>query len=212
MKKTLLLFVMLVAGVVSAFAQTPYCCVTKGAELTYTDYDAKGRETGTTVHVYKDVIVKSELDYDVEMETTVNVSGTVTTVGTTMEVRNGNAMISMGQGDIDLTATDPELLRIPNKLAVGYKLPLGEMIVDLGGFRVKSTITENEVVAREEITTPAGTFKCYVVQQTSEGRVMGIKSSSTIKTWYARGIGQVKMETYSKGDLVSSSVLTSMKK
>lgn len=212
MKKTLLLFVMLVAGVVSAFAQVPYCCVTKGAELTYTDYDAKGRETGTTINVYKDVIVKSELDYDVEMETTVNVSGTVTTMNTTMEVRNGNAMISMGQGDIDLTATDPELLRIPNKLAVGYQLPLGEMIVDLGGFRVKSTITENEVVDREEITTPAGTFKCYVVQQTSEGRVMGIKSSTTIKTWYARGIGQVKMETYSKGDLVSSSVLTSMKK
>lgn len=211
MKKTLLLFVML-AGVVSAFAQAPYCCVTKGAELTYTDYDTKGRETGTTVNVYKDVIVKGELDYDVEMETTVSVSGTVTTMNTTMEVRNGNAMISMGQGDIDLTATDPELLRIPNKLAVGYQLPLGEMIVDLGGFRVKSTITENEVVDREEITTPAGTFKCYVVQQTSEGRVMGIKSSTTTKIWYARGIGQVKMETYSKGDLVSSTVLTSMKK
>ena len=211
MKKTILLFIML-AGVTSVFAQAPYCCVTKGAELTYTDYDAKGRETGTTVNVYKDVTMMSELDYDVVMETTVNISGTVSTMNTTMEVRNGNAMISMGQGDIDLTATDPELLRIPNKLAVGYQLPLGEMIVDLGGFRVKSTVTENEVIDREEITTPAGTFKCYVVQQTCEGRVMGIKSSTTSKIWYARGIGMVKTETYSKGDLVSSTVLTSMKK
>jgi hypothetical protein len=210
MKKTLLLFVML-AGVASLFAQAPYCCVTKGAELTYTDYDAKGRETGTTVNVYKDVTMMSELDYDVVMETTVNISGTVSTMSTTMEVRNGNAMISMGQGDIDLTATDPELLRIPNKLAVGYQLPLGEMIVDLGGFRVKSTVTENEVIDREEITTPAGTFKCYVVKQTYEGRVMGIKSSTTSKIWYARGIGMVKTETYSKGDLYSTSVLTSKK-
>ncbi len=210
MKKMLLLLMML-AGASSLFSQAPYCCVTKGAELTYTDYDAKGKETGITTNVYKDVKVISEMDYDVAMETTVNASGMVTTVATAMEVRNGSAMISMGQGSIDLTATDPELMRIPNQLAVGYKLPLGEMTVDLGGLRVKSTITENEVVDREEITTPAGTFKCYVVKQTSEGRVMGIKSSTTIKTWYARGIGAVKTETYSKGDLVSSSVLTSMK-
>jgi hypothetical protein len=210
MKKMLLLLMML-AGASSLFSQAPYCCVTKGAELTYTDYDAKGKETGITTNVYKDVKVISEMDYDVTMETTVNASGMVTTVATAMEVRNGSAMISMGQGSIDLTATDPELMRIPNQLAVGYKLPLGEMTVDLGGLRVKSTITENEVVDREEITTPAGTFKCYVVKQTSEGRVMGIKSSTTIKTWYARGIGAVKTDTYSKGDLVSSSVLTSMK-
>ena len=210
MKKMLLLLMML-AGASSLFSQAPYCCVTKGAELTYTDYDAKGKETGITTNVYKDVKVISEMYYDVTMETTVNASGMVTTVATAMEVRNGSAMISMGQGSIDLTATDPELMRIPNQLAVGYKLPLGEMTVDLGGLRVKSTITENEVVDREEITTPAGTFKCYVVKQTSEGRVMGIKSSTTIKTWYARGIGAVKTETYSKGDLVSSSVLTSMK-
>ena len=210
MKKMLLLLMML-AGASSLFSQAPYCCVTKGAELTYTDYDAKGKETGITTNVYKDVKVISEMDYDVTMETTVNASGMVTTVATAMEVRNGSAMISMGQGSIDLMATDPELMRIPNQLAVGYKLPLGEMTVDLGGLRVKSTITENEVVDREEITTPAGTFKCYVVKQTSEGRVMGIKSSTTIKTWYARGIGAVKTETYSKGDLVSSSVLTSMK-
>lgn len=211
MKKVLLLLVM-IAGAASLFAQTPYCCTTKGAELTYTDYDGKGREAGTTVMVYKDVNVISDLDYDVLVETTVNAGGNVTSLESNMEVRNGNAVISMGQGTVDFTATDPELMQIPNKLAVGYKLPLGDIYVDLGGFRVKSTITENEVVAREELTTPAGTFKCYVVQQTSEGRVMGIKSETTLKVWYARGIGQVKTETYSKGELFSSSVLTSIKK
>ncbi|MCR5645044.1 MAG: DUF3108 domain-containing protein [Bacteroidales bacterium] len=211
MKKVLLLLVM-IAGAASLFAQAPYCCTTKGAELTYTDYDGKGREAGTTVMVYKDVNVISDLDYDVLVETTVNAGGNVTSLESNMEVRNGNAVISMGQGTVDFTATDPELMQIPNKLAVGYKLPLGDIYVDLGGFRVKSTITENEVVAREELTTPAGTFKCYVVQQTSEGRVMGIKSETTLKVWYARGIGQVKTETYSKGELFSSSVLTSIKK
>lgn len=210
MKKLLLLFVMF-AGAASMFAQAPYCCITKGAVLTYTDYDAKGRETGTTVNVYKDVRVINDLDYDVVVETTVDVSGTQTTVESTLEVRNGNAVVTMAQGTVDFTATDPELMQIPHKLAVGYKLPLGDIYVDLGGFRVKSTVTENEVIDREEITTPAGTFKCYVVQQTSEGRVMGIKSETTIKVWYARGVGQVKTETYSKGKLYSTSILTSMK-
>lgn len=209
MKKTFLLFMMLV-GAASFFAQAPYCCVTKGAKLTYTDYDAKGNVTGTTKEVFKEVNMISAQDYDIVMETTVDAGGNVTTMETTMEVRNGNAMISLGEGSIDITATDPELLRIPNKLAVGYKLPLGDMYVELGGFRVKNTITENEVVDREEITTPAGTFKCYVIQQTSSGRVMGIKSETTIKNWYARGIGAVKTETYSKGKLFSSSVLTSI--
>lgn len=211
MKKVLLLFVM-IAGAASLFAQAPYCCTTKGTEMTYTDYDGKGRETGTTVVVYKDVNVISDLDYDVLVETTVNAGGTVTTFDSNMEVRNGNAVVSMAQGQVDFTATDPELLQIPNQLAIGYKLPLGDIYVDLGGFRVKSTVTENEVIGREEITTPAGTFKCYVVQQTNEGRVMGIKSETTLKVWYARGIGQVKTENYSKGELFSSSVLTSIKK
>lgn len=211
MKKVLLLFVMLL-GAVSVFAQAPYCCVTKGTVMTYSDYDAKGKLSGTTTTTYKDVTMISNEDYDVVMETTMNMGGTENSMETTMQVRNGSAMISMGEGTIDLTATDPELLRIPNKLAVGYKLPLGDMYVDLGGFRVKSTITENEIVDREEVTTPAGTFKCYVLKQTSEGRVMGIKSETTQKIWYARGIGMVKQETYSKGKLFSSSVLTSIQK
>ena len=162
--------------------------------------------------LYKDVNMINNLDYDLTVETTVVLNGSESIMDANLEVRNGSATINMGQGSIDMTASDPDLLRIPNQLAVGYQLPLGEMIVDLGGFRVKSTVTENEVVDREEITTPAGTFKCYVVKQTSSGRIMGIKSETTQKSWYARGIGAVKTETYSNGELVSYMTLTEMKK
>lgn len=209
--KRLLFVLLFVSGFVQAHAQQPYCCTTKGAVLTYTNYDANGKESGTTQQTLKEVSGSGE-NYDLTIETTVNAGGTSTTLETTMQVRNGSAQISMGNGSIDVTASDPELLIIPNKLAVGHQLPLGEMFVNLGGFRVKSTITENEVIDREEITTPAGTFKCYVVKQTSSGRVMGIKSESTIKTWYARGIGIVKSETYANGSLSNSTVLTDFKK
>ena len=192
------------------FAQTPYCCITKGAILTYNSYDGKGRDGGTTTNIYKDVTVISDLDYDITIETMVNVGGMASSAETTMEVRNGSAMISLNNGSMTVTTTDPDLLRIPNELSVGMKLPLGDMTVDVNGFKVTSNITENEVVAQEEITTPAGTFDCFVVQQTSSSRVMGIKNETTSKIWYARGIGQVKQESYSKGKLAATMVLTSI--
>lgn len=192
------------------FAQTPYCCITKGAILTFTSYDAKGRESGVTTETFKEVNVISDLDYDITIESNYNSGPIATSVETTMEVRNGSAMISLNNGAMTVTTTDPDLLRIPNTLSEGMKLPLGEMTMDLNGFKVKATITENEVVAHEEITTPAGTYDCYVVQQTSWSRVMGIKNETTSKIWYARGIGQVKQESYSKGKLSASMVLTSV--
>ncbi|MDO5314534.1 MAG: hypothetical protein Q4F82_00310 [bacterium] len=210
MRKTLLLFLFALGGIY-AMAQEPYYCTTKGAVLTYTDYDAKGKENGSTVHTFKEVTGKDG-NFDIIMESTVNAAGVVNKTEVKVQIRNGSAQIGMGDGTIDVTVSDPELFDIPNHLAVGMKLPLGEAIANIGGFRVKSTITENEVIDREEITTPAGTFKCYVVKQTSSGRVMGIKSESTIKSWYARGIGVVKSETYGNGKLSSSSVLTSIEK
>ena len=209
MKKTLLLFVMLI-GAASLFAQTPYCCVTKGAVLTYTNYDAKGRESGTTTNIYNDVTVISDKDYDVQIQTVVNMALGSSTAETTMEVRNGCASVSMNNGTMEITTTDPDLLRVPYEMSVGQKLPLGDMTMDMNGFKVTAHITENEVVAQEEITTPAGTYDCFVVQQTSWSRVMGIKSETTTKIWYARGIGQVKQESYSKGKLSATMVLTSV--
>lgn len=210
--KKLLLLGMILLCVFPMFAQDPYCCVTKGAVMTFTEYDSKGNSMGTTKIVYKDVNVINSLDYDVTMEVMTSNAGNSGAIETKMEVRNGNAIVNMGMEGMDVTASDPELMCIPNKLAVGYQLPLGDMYVDMSGFRVKSTITENEVVDREELSTPAGSFKCYVVKQTSESRVMGIKGESTIKTWYARGIGMVKQESYSKGQLVSSRLLTALEK
>lgn len=210
MKKLFFLLLMMVS-VVCAWAQEPYCCITQGAVLTYTEYDADGKEAGTTKQTYKEVKGSGD-NYDVAILAEVNAGGTVTNMDMNMSVKDGGAQINIGTGTIDVTATDMEMLTIPNKLAVGYQLPLGEMIVNVGGLRVKSTITENEVIDREEITTPAGTFKCYVVKQVSESRVFGMKTNAMQKIWVARGIGNVKTENYSSGKLVSTSILTSLVK
>ena len=67
-----------------------------------------------------------------------------------VQIRNGSAQIGMGNGSIDVTVSDPVLFEIPNKLAVGMQLPSGEAIANIGGFRVKSTITENEAMNEDQ--------------------------------------------------------------
>lgn len=58
MKKAFILF-LIAAGFLQANAQEPYYCTTKGAVLTYTDYDAKGKENGSTVQTFKEVTGKT---------------------------------------------------------------------------------------------------------------------------------------------------------
>jgi len=70
------------------------------------------------------------------------------------------------------------------------------------------TVLNRKVEAIEEITVPAGTFKCVKISYDVE-----TKNMFTIRgkgmDWYAEGIGMVKSETYnSKGKLQGYSVLT----
>lgn len=209
MKKIAILF-LLIAGCFQVNAQEPYCCTTAGKVLTYTQYNAKGKETGTTTQqTYKEV-TGSDGNYDITIETKVKVGKRETVNETTMIVRDGNVQISMGGADVEVTASNPELLNIPTELAVGQQLPLGDLEMKAGAMTVTSTITKNEVIASEELTTPAGTFECFVVEQVSSSRVMGMKAESTTKTWYVRGIGSVKTESYTNGKLASTTMLTEM--
>ncbi|MBR0178584.1 MAG: hypothetical protein IJQ11_14295 [Bacteroidales bacterium] len=148
MKKTLFLFLFALGGIY-AMAQEPYYCTMKGAVLNYTDYGAKGNENGQTIHTFKEVTGKDG-NFDITMDSTVNAAGVVNTTEVKVQIRNGSAQIGMGNGSIDVTVSDPVLFEIPNKLAVWMQLPLGEAIANIGGFRVKSTITENEVMNEDQ--------------------------------------------------------------
>ena len=95
-----------------------------------------------------------------------------------------------------------DVLQLPAKLAVGYQLPIGDVRLDASGMAAVAMVTENEIIGREEATTPAGTFKCYVLKQTISTTVMGFGSTTTTKSWYSRGVGIVKTETMMAGRLV----------
>ena len=115
-------------------------------------------------------------------------------------------------GTVDVSGSDPALLQLPNKLAVGYQLPIGDVRVSIEGMAIVATITENEVIGREEVTVPAGKFKCYIVKQVSEMSMMGVSAITTTKTWYSRGVGIVKSENTMGNRLIGRTELVTFKK
>lgn len=188
--------------VTSVFAQRPYWCVTPGTKLDYTVYDAKGAVTGTSSITVVTADGSGE-NYDITMQAETPGIAPFTVSAT---ISDGRVVTGMGETGIEIDGSVPF---VPLRMAVGMELDCGTITVNTGGITTTQTITDNRVVDREEISTAAGTFKCYVVQQKYSAKVMGIKVNGSQKTWYARGIGQVKLETYdSKGKLLQIQLLT----
>lgn len=105
---------------------------------------------------------------------------------------------------------------LPNNLSVGQTLPNAniEIKVNMAGINMNMGVTMNnrKVIAEEAITTPAGTFDCFVIEYSSEVN-MGIKQKGYAKQWIAKGVGMVKQEDYNKrGKVMSSSLLTAFSK
>lgn len=115
--------------------------------------------------------------------------------------------------EIDVTGTNVEL---PNNLSPGQTLPDADlnMKLDMGGLEMNISVMmiDRKVQNKESITTPAGTFECYVITYTSKMK-MGIGRTGSSKQWVAEGVGLVKQEDYNKkGKLTGSNMLTSFSK
>lgn len=123
-------------------------------------------------------------------------------------------MASMQGMEVDVEADE---LAFPANMQPGTDLPDASLKVSMqsAGFSMAGMqieITNRKVVANESMTTPAGTFDCVVVTQDINTKmVVGIKASS--KTWYAKGVGTVRSESFNKnGKRMGYEVLTSLKK
>ncbi len=117
--------------------------------------------------------------------------------------------------ETEVTGTN---LSLPNNLSVGQTLPDASIDIKISMSGIKmdmaTKITNRKVIDRESITSPAGTFDCYVITYTTElAMSMGVSQSSTAKEWIAEGVGMVKHEDYDKkGKLTNSSLLTALNK
>jgi hypothetical protein len=75
------------------------------------------------------------------------------------------------------------------------------------------TINNRKVLAKEKITTSAGTFDCYKISYETESRTRMITVNTKGMEWISEGVGVVKTETYNKKDkLTGYSLLTKFEK
>lgn len=114
--------------------------------------------------------------------------------------------------DYDISGTN---LEIPNNLSVGQSLPDANMIMNMSMAGIKMNmemaITNRKVVGKESVTSPVGTFECFVITSNMTAK-MGTEKTSNIKQWIAEGVGMVKQEDYQNGNLTSSNMLTKFSK
>ena len=116
--------------------------------------------------------------------------------------------------EMDINGTDIEL---PNDLSVGQELADANVSVEMkiGGIKMNTTVdqTDRKVEKKESVTTPAGTYDCYLITETTTSKAMGASFELESKIWLAEGVGMVKQESYKKnGDLMSKSELTKFSK
>ncbi|HRY33621.1 MAG TPA: hypothetical protein P5531_11695 [Bacteroidales bacterium] len=124
------------------------------------------------------------------------------------------AMEGMEDMKIKISGSD---LKFPSRLQVGQKLEDAEInfAMESGGMvmmTIKVRIINRKVVAKENITTPAGTFDCYKLSYEVDTESMfSMKMFQT--DWIAEETGVVRSENYDQNNkLTSYSLLTELKR
>lgn len=115
-----------------------------------------------------------------------------------------NAAIEEMKKNIKITG---EMRGIPRYPKVG-DLPDYEFQFKLSIVSMSANGTDRKITRTEKLQTPAGTFDCFVMEETVTTKVLMVKEVEKTISWYAYGIGVVKEETYDKkGKLTSTTLL-----
>ena len=217
---------MLLSGMLiaqSSMCENGYLPFKDGLVYEMTSYNAKGKVTGiikSTIEEINEISdgfkanMHSEI-FDEKSKPTYQTSYAITCQGNALSIDmssllNPEMLASMSSMDMKFTG---DAMEIPNALSPGQQLPDASMQMDasmngMALLKMKLNITDRTVGERERITTPAGTFDCIRMTQTTvvEGPV---KSAYTSTSWLAQGIGAVRTENYDKkGEINSYSELT----
>ncbi len=204
----------------------PYVPTAKGATWEITNYTAKGKATGKIAY---ELINKVENGNDVTFKIK-----TVTYDKKGEEVYSNifEAKCIDGKFDFDMAfkmdggaleayenmdvEVDASKFEIPDMNSTpGTTLDDGSLEIKIGSggmsmFKMTILITDRKVEAKEDITTPAGTFNCIVLSQKVSTKMM-IRVQGASKEWYSENIGLVRSESYNKkGKLMGYSVLTKL--
>jgi hypothetical protein len=99
-------------------------------------------------------------------------------------------------------------MSIPSKLQAGQKLNDGEIALKFQFMTISIKILNRSVVGFEDITTPAGTFKCAKITSDIESKTMFTVKTKSID-WITEKVGVVRSESHDQKDkLLGYTILT----
>lgn len=201
----------------------------EGSSFEYTSYDKKGKTDGSVNYTITDVRqegsaaaatfdmkYKDKKGKDV-FESSYSFScenGLVTVDYKSLFPSQMMQQYSEMGLEMDISGTDIEL---PNDLSVGQQLNDANVAIamSMSGINMNVSVdqTNRKVEKKESVTTPAGTFDCYLITENSTTKTMGATIKMKSKLWLAEGVGMIKQESYKdNGNLISTSELTSYSK
>lgn len=206
----------------------PYVPADKGTVWEISNYNAKGKLTGTIVYeLLEKEISGNEILFKVK-NTTFDKKGvqmaTNTFIAKCVDGKfefdmtykmDANSMQAFGDMEVDVDATDFEIPDMDT--APGTQLEDGSLKISAlagGAMAINLTIliTERVIEARESYTTSAGEFDCIVLKQKVSTKMM-VNITAYSKEWYAPYIGMIRSESYNKkGKLTGYSELTKLTK
>jgi hypothetical protein len=195
----------------------------KGSVQVSVSKDAKGKITGQTRSTIKDITGARDAFAIAYASESLDAKGNPTDKNNPLIlnyriiIKNGvmyldmKGMFGAMQG-LDGVQVSGTAMKLPVNMTAGQTLDDAAAKVRIGFINCSAIMTEGKCVAIEDVTVEAGTFHCYKVSQKVNVTAMGIRNEGTTLTWYAKGVGAVKTESYDRnGKLQSSQELISNK-
>jgi len=201
-----------------------YYMIEKGVTLEYKDYNAKDKLQGsqlTTITELSDVagvlnatvhsVSKDDKD-KVTNEGDFNFTCSSGEITIDMKSMMDQEMME-GFEDMEVSIDQSNLV-YPATFTEGQSLPDGTLTMKISSSGMVIMTMVMEVVDRkvekfESVTTPAGTFDCVKLSQTTKMDMGMMKTTVKSIDWFSKSIGSVRNESYDKdGALQSYRVLT----
>jgi hypothetical protein len=230
MKKTKILFVFILAFMLSGIIQAQECSyfnLSEGMVLGYQNLDAKGKVTSTTRTTCLSITkAGASIIYKLKNDFVDAKNNNPSTRELEMRCEDGKFYMDMQNlidpksmeafkgMEISVDATD---MVYATGLVAGQSLPDANITVSAatGGIAMLNLsidITNRKVVGTESVTVPAGTFDCFKITYDVETKMM-FKVNATVTEYVNMGVGNVKTETYDKkGKLAGTTQLVEVKK
>lgn len=209
------------------FAQdcTSFMPMEEGYKWEVTNFNKKGKEQSKVTHTVKSAsVVDGESNAALEMVTVDGKEEHTTSYefmcdGSIFKISMNlflpaETMEQMQSMESMEVVMDMEDMEFPTKLEVGQVLKDASMKMEasMNGMKVMSMITiikERKVVSKESVTTTAGTFECFKVEQISEVKMGFVNREYKSVSYIAEGVGVVRSESFDKkGEIESYSEIT----